>query len=484
MNVDRPRRRGAVLAAVIWLVSFAVYGLYFQGQWVYGERPIVHITGDEPHYLLIATSLLSDGDLDVLNNYREKDYQPFYPYHLGDARDPEDMHALYGGDGRLYSKHGVGLPLMLLPAMRFGGHGPAIVFLMAVTATLSVQIFLLAGEVTSRRGAAAVAWAAVAFTSPLLLYAGQIYPEVPGALLVVWGVRAVLRATGGGPGEPSAGAALRIGLAVGLLPWLHLRYVPLAAALGAAGVLALAGRRRRLTPWLVAPPALFGAALLAFNWLLFGGLPAADEYGTFAVFNVFTGLPGLLYDQQFGLLVYAPVYLVALLGLPLVPRRLPGLRGAALLAVPGVYTLFVAAFSFWYGAYSPPSRMLVPVVPLLVAPFALALAAWRSLAFRAVCGALLLLSWSIARLLLDVPRLRYNEPTGRSEMLVYLSTVWGRDLTALLPSFILPAPAGYAWAVVATLLIGLLYLALSGGPEPPRPRRRLGRPLSATPGQG
>ena len=138
--------RSAGLVALIWLFSFTVYGLYFQGQWVYGQRPIIHITGDEPHYLLIATSLLRDGDLDMLNNYREKDYQPFYPYHLGDARDPEDMHALYGGDGRLYSKHGVGLPLALLPAMRLGGHGLAIVFMLAVTAAA------LGADLSPRRG--------------------------------------------------------------------------------------------------------------------------------------------------------------------------------------------------------------------------------------------------------------------------------------------------------------------------------------------
>ena len=269
--------RRAGLALAVWACSLALYGLYFQGQWVYGERPVIHITGDEPHYLLIATSLLRDGDLDVLNNYRDKHYQPFYPYHLGDARQPEDMHALYGPSGGLYSKHGVGLPLLLLPAMRLGGtgegHGLAIVFMLGVAAALSTQIFLLARETTGRATVAIVAWSAVAFTSPLLLYAGQIYPEVPGALLVVWGVRAVLGArsnsrrpepgvpgskteiraptaeiqspdrrewSDGAAGGPSTGAALRIGLAVGLLPWLHLRYVPLAAVLAVAGLLVFA----------------------------------------------------------------------------------------------------------------------------------------------------------------------------------------------------------------------------------------------------
>ncbi|HEV2124517.1 MAG TPA: hypothetical protein VGW38_17320, partial [Chloroflexota bacterium] len=97
--------RALVFAA--WLFSFLIYGTYYQGSWTYGERPIYHITGDEPHYLTIATSLLRDGDLDIYNNYLNKDYFVFYPHHLGDPRDPEDMHALYGRGGALYSKHGL-----------------------------------------------------------------------------------------------------------------------------------------------------------------------------------------------------------------------------------------------------------------------------------------------------------------------------------------------------------------------------------------
>ncbi|MGH2367373.1 MAG: hypothetical protein ACRDI2_04165, partial [Chloroflexota bacterium] len=291
---------------MMWLLSWAIYAAYFQGQWVYGQRPIYHITGDEPHYLVIATSLLRDGDLDVLNNYRDKHYHPFYPYHLGDARSPEDMHAIYGRGGRLYSKHSLGLPLLLLPAMLAGGHGLAIVFQMAVAAVLSVQTYLLALDATGRRLPALVAWVAVAFTSPLLLYADQIYPEVSGALLTVIGLRAVLAAIAG---SPTRRMALSIGLAVGLLPWLHLRYIPLAAVLTIAGSIALLGshpiraagesaghRSISLLPWLLAPPLAAGLALLAINWHLFGGVPPVDEYGAVSPLNVLTGAPGLLID--------------------------------------------------------------------------------------------------------------------------------------------------------------------------------------------
>ncbi len=37
--------------------------------------------GDEPHYLVIAHSLLTDGDLQIENNHVERDYQAFWAGH-------------------------------------------------------------------------------------------------------------------------------------------------------------------------------------------------------------------------------------------------------------------------------------------------------------------------------------------------------------------------------------------------------------------
>ena len=448
-----PWRPSAWLCVAMWLAAAGVYAAYFQGQWLYGERPIYFITGDEPHYLIVATSLLRDGDLDVLNNYREQDYRVFYPYHLGDARDPEDMHVLYGRGGHLFSKHSLGLPLLLLPAIRLAGYGPAKPFMMAVTALLSVQAYLLALELTGRRGPAWFAWVAVSFTSPLLLYADQLYPEVPGALLVVAGVRAVLRP------RFSAGPAVVAGWCVGLLPWFHLRYVPLAAILGlAAAVRALAGRRWPPLAGLALPAGLLGGALLALDWHLFGGVPRVDEYGTVALGNLVAGIPGLLFDRAYGLLTYAPVFLLAIYGLALLPRRLGRHEAGLVGALVATYFLFVGGFSYWYGAFSPPARMLVPVVPLLVVTVALALAHWRTWRFRVLAGALLIASWAEAHLLMDVPYLRYNFQDSQSQALLYLSHVWGRDLKGALPSFVVPTAGGGLWALTAALAAGGLWL--------------------------
>ena len=477
-------RPGTGLLVAMWLLSWAVYGAYFQGQWVYGERPIYHITGDEPHYLVVATTVLRYHALDVLNTYRDKDYLSFYPYHLGDPRDPEDMHALYGRGGHLYSKHGLALSLLVLPAFALGGAGLVTVFLMALTAALSVLIFLVALETSRSRLAAVVAWLAVAFSAPLLLYADQIYPEVPGALLTLLGARALL-----GERFRMRDAAL-VGIVIGLLPWFHLRYIPLAGvlALGAlARLLRMPEWRRSIShvaPVLLIPALVGGAALLALDWRLFGGVPRVDEYGSVSLTNVLTGGPGLLVDQQYGLLVYAPIYLMALYGLPLVPRALGGTRAAIMLGLVVVYFGFIATFSFWFGAFSPPSRMLVPIVPLLVVPLALALARWRSVRFWSCSALLLLLGWGIAHLLMDVPRLRYNLWDGQSLMLLYLSGVWGRSLVPLLPSFVMPTAAAYFWVGAAArgaagLWVGLTW-RVGSWPKRPLPRREAASIGSAT----
>lgn len=458
------------LLVLLWVATWLGYAAYFQGQWIYGERPIYYVTGDEPHYLVVATSLLRDHDLDVLNNYRDKDYLSFYPYHLGDARDPEDMHALYGRGGHLYSKHGLGLSLLVLPAFALGGAGTAKLFMMAIAALLSVQIFLLAREVTGRTTVALATWLALSFTAPLLLYADQLYPEVPGALLTLVGLRALLHRPVG------PGRALVAGVAIGLLPWLHLRYIPLAAVLAAGALIVLLREQPRLLGWAALPALLGGATLLALDWRLFGGIPRVDEYGTVALPNLLAGIPGLLFDAQYGLLDYAPVYLIALFGLAQVPWALAGGRGWLLVALLAIYFGFIGSFSFWFGAFSPPARMLVPVVPLLAAPLALALTRWPSRRLWLLFAATLGLSWAIAHLLMDVPRLRYNlwQPAGgglpRSELLVYLSRVWGRDLVPLLPSFVRPSLASYLWVGGAIIASWLIWRGATWPAGPRRPR--------------
>src|ERR687893_887156 len=108
-------------AAALWLVLFAAYaatvGLPAFGSSQFG--------GDEPHYLLTAESIVSDGDLDLRDEYATRAYRNWYPYVL-------ERH------GRLTNRqandpHGAGFPLFIAPAYALGGP-LAVQLLMAATA--------------------------------------------------------------------------------------------------------------------------------------------------------------------------------------------------------------------------------------------------------------------------------------------------------------------------------------------------------------
>jgi hypothetical protein len=78
------------------------------------------------------------------------------------------------------------------------------------------------------------------------------------------------------------------------------------------------------------------------------------------------GAMGLLFDQQWGLLVHSPVYVLTFVGLLAILRsrrrsdhRLLG--WFALLSVP--YFVVISSFNHWGGLWCPPGRYLLPLAP-------------------------------------------------------------------------------------------------------------------------
>src|SRR5439155_374140 len=72
--------------------------------------------GDEPHYLMVADSLLRDHDLSLERDYAEGRYRAFHPAPL------EPHYRVRGRGGEIYSLHAVGLSLLVLPAYALAGY--------------------------------------------------------------------------------------------------------------------------------------------------------------------------------------------------------------------------------------------------------------------------------------------------------------------------------------------------------------------------
>ena len=406
------------------------------------------VSGDEPHYLLMAQSLAREGDLDLRDNFARRDWAEYLPELAGPH---------YGAprrDGRPFPAHSPGLPLLLALPYAAGGR-PACVALMALLAAgVVAQSWRLARCMGAGTGAALAA-ATLLAGPPLLFYACLLYTEVPSALALVTGLGLLL----GAPG--AAGAALAA-LAASALPWLHLKMVPAAAGLGLVALARLRGGPRRA---FVAVAALTGLAFLAYHQAIFGRPTPLGAYGGFlppgdVVPQPLRALAGLLLDRSFGLLPVAPGFLLAAAGVGLAWRRRPS-DAAALLGLLLAVAAPVLSWRMWWGGQCPPARFLVPALPLL-APLVAArleagfdgLAAWWRPLWLWGWG---LAAWALAEpgryLLLN----RRDRPTRLWESL-------GGDPSAgrLLPSLVF-APAE-EWRVAAFWLTALgLLLALDLG---------------------
>ena len=190
-------------------------------------------SGDEPHYLVIAESLLRDGDLRIENNHASRRYLAYVDGEL----KPDYLRR--GRDGRIYSIHAPGLPMLVLPAFALGGYRGVVLFLALLSAAGAALAWRAAFEVTRDFTAAWVGWAAVALSAPFFFQAFTVYPDGPAAVIVMGVAYALVREGW----LTSAGRLALVGAGLAILPWLHTRYALIAGAAAVVIGLRLLWRR-------------------------------------------------------------------------------------------------------------------------------------------------------------------------------------------------------------------------------------------------
>jgi hypothetical protein len=338
---------------------------------------------------------LYDHDLKIENNHQRGDYRDYYRGEL------LPHYVRRGRNGAIYSMHAPGLPALVLPAFAIGGYRGVVVFLLLISATAAGLAWWLAWRVTGDAGAAWFGWATIALAAPFVLDSFTVFPDGPGALLVLVGFWALLQAgwekegyegdegyegsegyegdegyEGSEGYEGAAGVVrwLSYGLAFAALPWMHTRFAVVAATLGGLVLVRLAhvpNAMSKAVAFLCVP------AISALGWLFFFVIvygvpdptaPFGDTQNSFAALP--DGLGGLLFDQGFGLLATAPVLVFAFAGFARV-KRLALEWGVT--AAP--YLLAIGTYPLWWGGMSGPARFLVPLTPPLAIPAA---CAWKS----------------------------------------------------------------------------------------------------------
>ncbi|HET6316088.1 MAG TPA: hypothetical protein VFG86_06505, partial [Chloroflexota bacterium] len=313
--------------------------------------------GDEPHYLVVTQSLLSDHDLAIANNHARGDYLQYYPAPL------KPDYRVAGRNGVIYSIHPVGISVLIAPAFALWGYRGASLFLAVLAAAAVTLTWRAVEDVTHSAAAATVAWLAVATSAPFLLHSFAIYPECTAALVMMVALGRPVRADG------RADGALR-GLALASLPWLGTKYAPMSAVALALLIWRLAPRVRLA---LVAPYLASLGAWLAFFWWLYGTPSPSAPYGASHQMSLATlaaGLPGLFVDQEYGVVATAPAIGLAAIGVWRLWHRDTEARWLALAAAAPLAALAITtgSFALWWGGSAPPGRELVAALPLLALP--------------------------------------------------------------------------------------------------------------------
>ncbi len=420
------------LAGLIAIVSVAY--ILFAAQAIDRLDPL---TGDEPFYIMTTISIVRDRDFDESNNYDARDYDEFYP---GDPL-PSDWDgwpafprtlpphpATTELDG-LHTKHGIGLSLLIaIPYESIGREG-AVAIVAACAVLVAANMYFLAREAKASQAWAAAIAAMLAVSMPIAPYAVLIFPEIPAALLLIYSVRRLALPSNTGL------QWLLTGAAIGVLPWLHQRFVPTVVVLVVVALIRL-WTSRNLTQAVLAlgPIALGGFSLVAYNlWLYDRPIQNTSDH---AGFNDLTGSInagfGLLLDSQWGLLIAAPIYLFAIAG---IPRwcRVTG-TGRLALAALAPYVVVVALYRVWWGEWGPPARYLVPIAPFAAGTLAVVINRLGTFGRAAVIGA-----WCIGIVLMLVgvanPQRFYHHPDGINNLIATIDDQLGTHFTARLISF-------------------------------------------------
>jgi hypothetical protein len=345
--------------------------------------------GDEPHYLIMLNSVIQDGDLDLRNNYDsvgQGSHQAGARYGAGFL----DRHVSFWINGQRFIASQVFYPYInsasrrvlpgfdpaLASAPEYGAHSPGIALLLApflfpfrhtslvepmaclasALATLGAFLFLraLLRQFTEGPWALTLTAVAAVLGTPLWNYSRTFFIEPDLALAVTAAFALALR----------RGAFLASGFFVGaavlMKPPLALLCVPLALL-----VLRLGGWRARAMALLKlgALPVVAVALTLWMNDRMYGSPwhgPQPFYWG-----NVLTGAKGLLFSADRGLILWAPVTALAVLGWPWVLKKRP-LEGASVLLGFLVFFVIMATWKYWDGGWCYGARLIVPAVPLLM----------------------------------------------------------------------------------------------------------------------
>jgi len=300
-------------ALLLWLVFFAAYaataGL--------PASPGRDLSEPEAQTLLVTESVVSDGDLDLRDDYGARSWRSFYRGDLAPRAGPRD--------GRLLDPIGIAFPLLIAPAYALGGPIAVELFLAAIAAVGFVLAAALARRLVPEPWATGAALVA-GLSPPALIASTTIAPDAVAGTVIAGAALLALRVRE----RPRLLLAFWCAMLVAALPWLGAKFGAPAIVIALATARWLRRRQRGLAGLVALEVVIFSLVLyITVDDRLYGGpFPAAllsdpGATGASGVGEHLARAPrllGLWIDRDVGLLRWAPFAALAFVAIWLLLR--------------------------------------------------------------------------------------------------------------------------------------------------------------------
>lgn len=440
------KKQNALLLCILCCIPLFVTGYIYEQQ--------SHPQGDEPHYLIISQTMQLYHSIDVMRDYTHGDYRAFYPVHI-------DPHVSPNAKGQPMPLHSIGGPfLWLIPFMLLGRLG-VIFFISLLTLLAVLNIYLFLMEMEIRQSYAFFVSLAFAIGSPLYVYAHLAFIEPIATFICIYVVRVLFQK------ELRTRDFIGSSLALGVLPWIHIRFALIEVVLFAFLLFRLYQENgfkniRRYVSYLLPVAALFLLFEL-YNLIFWGTLnPAPNQANAGQVpfqYLPFFGIAGTFMDQEFGLFTNFPIFVFALPGILLSLKKKYLSLHILLLLLFVPYILTFTTFRLWSGGWTPPVRFLVVLTPTLSFYMAWALQQAHSKLLNGLFTLCILFAFICGMAYIGAEKFGFNGGSGTNLAMLHVQNILHIPITNYIPSLYRPHQLRLfaLWLAAIICITGITY---------------------------
>ena len=317
------------------------------------KREINTVTGDEPHYLVMASGIVKHASLEQTQPYREE-FEKKEIYKSGLAPkdsepSPANTHAVAGPHG-LFNIHNIGLPILISIPFMLGGVLAAKLFMIFCGALIIVISWRFASIFSEDKRHIFWALIAAAVSLPLIPACNQIYPDILAGLISLVGLYWFITAQE----KRLQIQEVLLTCAIVFLPWLQIKFAATCIFIifAVAVKIYLDSKDIQRIFWITLVTSISCMALALYNYYAFGKISGPYQSGALELSKTsLMVLLGLHLDQNQGFLIQNPVNLIGIVGIGWMyqfNRKFSFIWGGVFLSliVPN------ALHPVWYGGWS------------------------------------------------------------------------------------------------------------------------------------